>query len=125
MRPIFERTLANVPSNKREASSKNDEINPKNVIPQTPNSMFVLLYTVLDTASLWPFIKESAKIPEKLLWSDAKKIEEMMIMTDPIKTNSGCLTIGSFIKKEMQIIMKDIIKIIKPAIANPESPLAL
>ena len=48
-----------------------------------------------------------------------------MIMTNPIKTNSGLFTIVSFIKKEMQIIMKDIIKIIKPAIANPESPLAL
>ena len=49
----------------------------------------------------------------------------MMIMTDHIKTNSGRLTIGSFIKKEMHTIMKDIISIIKPAIANPESPLAL
>ena len=78
MRPIFERTLSNVPSNKREASNKNDEINPKNVIPHTPNSMYVLLYMVLDTASLWPFIKESAKIPEKFLWSDAKIIDEIM-----------------------------------------------
>ena len=124
MRPNLVRTLSNVPSNKREASNKNDEINPKNVIPHTPNSMYVLLYMVLDTASLWPFIKESAKIPEKFLWSDAKIIDEMMIINDPIKTNSGLFTMASFIKNEMHIIMKDIIKIIKPAIANPESPLA-
>ena len=124
MRPNIVRTLSNVPSNKREASNKNDEINPKNVIPQAPNSMCVLLYMVLDTASLWPFIKESAKIPEKFLWRDAKIIDEMMIINDPIKTNSGLFTIVSFIKNEMHIIMKDIIKIIKPAIANTEIPLA-
>lgn len=47
-----------------------------------------------------------------------------MVITDPIKTNSSLFTIGSFINNEMHIIMKDIIKILKHDIANPETPLA-